>query len=183
VAGDLNQVSLVGRLTRDPELSYTSGERPVCKFSIAVNRSFTPEGGQRREETSYFNIVAWAGLARLCEQYLRQGRQVAVAGRLQQRRWEAQDGTKRSTVEIVASDVQFLGSPGRPKDAEGGSGSGFAAQPGAGGSPSEPGFGAGPATPAPPVPPPRPAAGSEGHGEGEAPAVGGAEEYPDDVPF
>ena len=106
----MNKVYLIGNLTRDPEMRSTSTGIPVCNFSIAVNRRFkNAQTGQ--QETDFFNIVAWRQLAELCCRYLAQGRKVAVAGSIQMRNYEAQDGTKRSAVDIVADDVEFLSSP------------------------------------------------------------------------
>ncbi|RKX92418.1 MAG: single-stranded DNA-binding protein [Spirochaetes bacterium] len=107
---DINHVILVGRLTRDPELTYTPSGTAVCRFSIAVNRSSGPSSENSGDNsTSYFNIVTWNKTAEICKEYLSKGKQVGIDGRLQQRRWEGQDGIKRSTVEIVASNVQFFG--------------------------------------------------------------------------
>jgi single-strand DNA-binding protein len=111
VSWDINHVVLVGRLTRDPELTYTQSGSAVCRFSIAVNRTSASSAGGE-ENTSFFNIVAWNKTAEICNEYLSKGRQVAIDGRLQQRRWEGSDGMKRNTVEIVANNVQFFG-PGR----------------------------------------------------------------------
>lgn len=106
---DINHVVLIGRLTRDPELTYTQSGAAVCKFSIAVNRSSGSKGENQEESTSFFNIVAWNKTAEICKEYLNKGKQVGIDGRLQQSRWTATDGTKRSNVEIVANTVQFLG--------------------------------------------------------------------------
>jgi single-strand DNA-binding protein len=121
---DLNRVVIIGRLTKDPDLNYTQSGAAVCKFSIAVNRSSgsrkprTSDGYQGAEgsdgtgqddSTSFFNIVTWNKTAEICKEYLSKGRQVGIDGRLQQRRWTAEDGTKRSIVEIVANTVQFFG--------------------------------------------------------------------------
>lgn len=107
---DINHVVLVGRLTRDPELTYTQSGAAVCRFSIAVNRSSGTSGEDREATTNYFNVVAWNKTAEICKEYLKKGRQVGIDGRLQQRRWEGADGVKRSTVDIVANNVQFFGS-------------------------------------------------------------------------
>ena len=104
----MNKVYLIGNLTRDPEMRSTSTGIPVCNFSIAVNRRKRADGQQ---ETDFFNIVAWRQLAELCSRYLAKGRKVAVAGSIQMRSYEAQDGTKRTAVDIVADDVEFLSSP------------------------------------------------------------------------
>ena len=109
---DINHVVLVGRLTKDPELTYTQSGAAICKFSIAVNRtsgSSRGNTGDAEGSTNFFNIVAWNKTAEICNQYLSKGRQVAIDGRLQQRRWEGSDGVKRNSVEIVANNVQFFG--------------------------------------------------------------------------
>jgi len=108
---DINHVVLVGRLTKDPELTYTQSGAAVCRFSIAVNRS-SGSSSDNENSTNFFNVVAWNKTAEICNEYLSKGRQVGIDGRLQQRRWEGQDGVKRNTVEIVANNVQFFG-PGR----------------------------------------------------------------------
>jgi single-strand DNA-binding protein len=105
---DINHVVLVGRLTKDPELTYTQSGAAVCRFSIAVNRS-SGQSADSEGNANFFNIVAWNKTAEICNQYLAKGRQVAIDGRLQQRRWEGSDGVKRNTVEIVANNVQFFG--------------------------------------------------------------------------
>ena len=107
---DINHVILVGRLTRDPELSYTPSGTAVCKFSIAVNRSSgSSSDSNGSNSTNYFNIVTWNKTAEICKEYLSKGKQIGIDGRLQQRRWEGQDGIKRNTVEIIANNVQFFG--------------------------------------------------------------------------
>lgn len=116
MASDINSVILVGRLTRDAELKYTSSGTPVCKFAIAVNRK-KRSGEQWSDEASFFDIVLWGRFGETMSQYLQKGKQVAVQGELRQNRWE-QDGQSRSKVEIVASTMQLLGGNG------GGSGSG-----------------------------------------------------------
>ncbi len=104
----MNKVYLIGNLTRDPEMRTTGSGIAVCNFSIAVNRRFkNAQTGQT--ETDFFNIVAWRQLAELCSKYLAKGRKVAVFGSLQSRTYEAQDGSKRSAIDIVADEVEFLG--------------------------------------------------------------------------
>lgn len=98
----LNRVILIGRLTRDPELKYTSNGTAVCTFSLAVNRKFN------RDETDFIDIVVWRGLAENCASYLGKGRLAAVEGRLQVRSYETQEGQKRKVTEVVADDVRFL---------------------------------------------------------------------------
>lgn len=105
----LNKVFLIGNLTRDPELRYLPSGQAVTTFTIAVNRVYNANSGERKEDTSFIRIVTWARRAEVCNEYLRKGSPVFVEGRLQSRSWEAQDGTKRSSIEVVANNVQFLG--------------------------------------------------------------------------
>lgn len=107
---DINTVILVGRLTRDSELKYTSGGAPVAKFGLAVNRR-RKVGDQWEEEANFFDVVVWGRVAEALNQYLVRGKQVGVEGELRQDRWE-QDGQKRSRVEIVASNIMLLGGRG-----------------------------------------------------------------------
>jgi single-strand DNA-binding protein len=103
----INQVILMGNLTRDPELRTTPNGQSVCSFSLAVNRSYTGSDGNQQDSVDYFDVTAWAKLGELVNQYLSKGRKCLVMGRLSQRSWE-QDGQKRSKVEVVANDVTFL---------------------------------------------------------------------------
>ncbi len=105
----LNRVVLIGNLTRDPEMRSTPSGASVSNFGLAVNRRWTNRQGERVDQVDYFNIVVWAKLAELCTDYLNKGSPVAVEGRLQSRSWETDDGQKRSKVEVVAENVQFLG--------------------------------------------------------------------------
>lgn len=114
----LNSVVLIGNLTRDPELRYTPSGVPVCTLRLAVNRNFTNQQGE--VETDYFNVIVWRNQAEKCAEYLSKGRQVAVTGRLQSRSWEGADGQKRSTIEIVADRIVFLGRRDRAEDLAGG---------------------------------------------------------------
>lgn len=107
----INQVLLMGNLTRDPELRTTTGGQSVCSFSLAVNRSWQGSDGTTQDAVDYFDVTAWGKLGELVSQYLSKGRRCLVQGRLSQRSWE-QDGQKRSKVEVVANDVTFLDSPG-----------------------------------------------------------------------
>jgi len=109
----LNKVMLIGNLTRDPELRYLPSGQAVTTFTVAVNRAFTSQSGEKKEEASFIRIVTWARIAEICNEYLKKGSQVFVEGRLQTRNWEAQDGTRRSTIEVVAQNVQFLSRTGR----------------------------------------------------------------------
>jgi single-strand DNA-binding protein len=108
---NLNQVLLVGRLTRDPELRHTAGGTPVANFTLALNRRFRDPSGEFREEASFINVVAWQKLAELCGEHLRKGNPVLVEGRLTSRSWETQDGQKMNVVEVRARRVQFLARP------------------------------------------------------------------------
>jgi single-strand DNA-binding protein len=119
----MNKVILIGRLTKDPELRYTPNGTAVTTFTLAVNRPRTGQAGER--EADFINIVAWSKLADLCANYLRKGRQAAVEGRLQTRSYDNKEGKKVYVTEVVAENVQFLGSK------EEGNGSGY-----------DPGFGA-----------------------------------------
>jgi len=105
---DINRVVLVGRLTRDAELKYTSAGQAVCKFSIAVNRR-KKTGDQWVDEPNFFDVVLWGRQGETLNQYLVKGKQVGIDGELRQDRWE-QDGQNRSRVEIVANNLQLLGS-------------------------------------------------------------------------
>jgi single-strand DNA-binding protein len=108
MAASLNRVFLIGNLTRDPELRYLPSGQAVASFTLAVNRAYVANSGEKKEETSFVRVVVWARRAEVCNEYLRKGSPVFVEGRLQSRTWEAQDGTKRSAIEVVANNVQFL---------------------------------------------------------------------------
>lgn len=113
---DINHVILVGRLTKDPELTYTQNGKAVCRFSLAVSRSSGSSQDNQGDNTSYFNVVAWNKTAEICKEYLTKGKQVGVDGRLQQRRWAGQDGVRKNTIEIVVNNVQFFGPPRQGQD-------------------------------------------------------------------
>jgi len=119
MARSLNQVFLMGNLTRDPELRQTPNGQNVCSFSLALNRSYKAASGEWLEATDYIDIVAWGPLGERVAQYLTKGRRCLVQGRLQSRSWE-QDGQKRSKVEVNANDVTFL--DGRTGGSDEGSG-------------------------------------------------------------
>lgn len=114
----LNKVQLIGNLTRDPELRYTPNGTAVTSFTVATNREWTVESGEKREEAEFTRIVAWNKLAELCSQLLSKGRKVFVEGRLQTRNWTSQDGTQRTTTEVVISDMIVLDSR-RPLETQG----------------------------------------------------------------
>jgi single-strand DNA-binding protein len=107
MARSLNQVTLMGNLTRDPELRQTPNGQNVTNFSLALNRAYKDSGGEWQEVTDYVDIVCWGPLAERVSQYLSKGRRCLVQGRLQSRSWE-QDGQKRSKLEVLANDVTFL---------------------------------------------------------------------------
>ena len=111
MARSVNQVILMGNLTRDPELRQIPSGQSVCSFSLALNRSYKDASGEWQEATDYIDVTAWAGLGERVAQYLTKGRRCLVQGRLQSRSWE-QDGQKRSKVEVLANDVTFLDSRG-----------------------------------------------------------------------
>ena len=112
MARSLNKVQLIGNLTRDPELKYTPTGTAVCTFSLATNRSWTTDSGEKREESDFHRIVAWRKLAELCSQFLTKGRKVYVEGRLTTRSWTAQDGQQKSITEIVIDDMILLDNKG-----------------------------------------------------------------------
>ncbi len=119
MARSINQVILMGNLTRDPDLRQTPNGQNVCSFSLALNRSYKDQSGEWQEATDFIDVVAWAALGERVAQYLSKGRRCLVQGRLQSRSWE-QDGQKRSKVEVQASDVTFLDG-GRGGENSGGS--------------------------------------------------------------
>lgn len=111
----MNKVFLIGRLTRDPELRYTGSNIAVASFSLAVNRNFTNQSGER--EADFINIVVWRKQAENVKNYLSQGSQVAIDGRLQTRSYDDQDGKKRYVTEVIADNVEFLGTKGSNNNA------------------------------------------------------------------
>ncbi|MFM8471427.1 MAG: single-stranded DNA-binding protein [Limisphaerales bacterium] len=154
---NFNKVILAGNLTRDPELRYTPKGTAIAKFGLAINRNWTAEDGQKREEVTFVDVDAFGKQAEVIGQYLRKGRPVLVEGRLKLDQWDAQQtGQKRSRLGVVLESFSFLDSGNR--DAAGGGGA--------------------PGSPAPAARPARPAAGAP-------PAEPGADEPPhgDDVPF
>ena len=108
---NINRVVIEGNLTRDPELRQLAGGNSVCKLRVAVNeRVKDRESGQWSDKPNYFDVTVWGNQGESCAQFLSKGRPVGVDGRLDWREWDAQDGTKRQAVEIIADSVQFLGS-------------------------------------------------------------------------
>jgi single-strand DNA-binding protein len=107
----LNKVMVIGYVGRDPEMRYTPSGKPVTSFSVGATRSWTGSEGEHREETEWFNVVAWGNLAEICKQYLGKGRHVYVEGRLQTRSWDDQEGKKCFRTELVAREMIMLDSP------------------------------------------------------------------------
>lgn len=112
----LNQIILIGRLTRDPELRYTPSGVPVTHFTLAVDRPFANQAGER--EADFIDIIVWRKLAEICAQNLVKGRLVATSGRLQVRSYETQDGQRRKVAEVIAEDVRFLDRKGPASEAD-----------------------------------------------------------------
>ena len=106
----LNKVILIGNLGSDPEMRYTPDGKSVTSFRMATNRRYTTSAGESREETEWFRITVWGRQAEQCNQFLSKGRQAYVEGRLHTHNWEGQDGQKRTSFEVVANRVIFLGS-------------------------------------------------------------------------
>lgn len=127
----VNKVILIGNLGKDPEIRYTPQGAAVCNFSLATSRSWKDKDGNKKEETDWHNIVAFAKLAEICGEYLSKGRQVYICGRIQTRSWDDKDGNKKYTTEIVADEMQMLG----PKGAAKGGGQAKAEPPQEGGAP------------------------------------------------
>lgn len=116
-----NKVILLGNLTRDPEVRYTPKGSAVCDLGIAVNRVYTTDSGERREEVTYVDVVLWARLAEIAAEYLKKGRPVFIEGRLQMDQWDdKQTGQKRTRLRVVGESMQLLGGrPGGTGGAEG----------------------------------------------------------------
>ncbi|TML60041.1 MAG: single-stranded DNA-binding protein [Actinobacteria bacterium] len=112
MAGDINRVTIVGRLTRDPELAHLPSGTAVLKLGVAVNGRQKDEGGNWIDKPNFFDVKVFGNQADALNNHLAKGRRVGVDGRLDWSSWEAQDGSKRSKVEIVAQSVQFLDSRG-----------------------------------------------------------------------
>ena len=106
----LNKVQLIGNLTRDPELKYTPNGAAVCTISIATNRSWTTDTGEKKDEADFHRLVAWNKLAEICGQLLKKGRKVYVEGRLSTRSWQDKDGQTKYMTEVVLSDMILLDS-------------------------------------------------------------------------
>jgi len=114
----LNKVMLIGNLTRDPELRYIPNGSAVASFTMAMNRVYKLQSGEKKEEVSFVRIVVWGRMAEVCGEYLTKGSPVFVEGRLQSRSWDGPDGQKRNALEVIAMNVQFLRGQGAGKDRE-----------------------------------------------------------------
>ena len=104
----LNKIMLIGNLGKDPELQVTSDGTPFTRFSLAVSRNYTTKSGERREETEWFNIVAWRQLAETCERYLHKGSKVYIEGRVTQRKYTDKNGLERTSVDVTITDMEML---------------------------------------------------------------------------
>lgn len=117
----LSKIILIGNLGSDPEMRYTPNGKAVTSFSVATNRRYTTSAGESKEETDWFRISVWGRQAEQCNQFLSKGKQVYVEGRLHARSWEGQDGQMRTSLEVTAERVLFLGrrgTTGLPEDGE-----------------------------------------------------------------
>jgi single-strand DNA-binding protein len=112
MSADLNRVTLVGRLTRDPELRHTGGGDPICSIRLAVSSRARDESGNWGDRSNYFDVTVFGRQAQTAADYLAKGRRIGVDGRLSWREWQAQDGSKRQSVEVIANDLFFLDSRG-----------------------------------------------------------------------
>lgn len=112
----MNKVFLIGNLTRDPELSETNSGIAVCRFGLAVNRQYSSSDGER--ETDFFQVTAWRGTGENVARYCKKGHKVAVVGSIQMRNYEDREGVKRTAVDIVAQDVEFLTQRARDDDGQ-----------------------------------------------------------------
>jgi single-strand DNA-binding protein len=112
MAGDVNNVCLQGRLTRDPELRYTPGGTAVCDFRLASSRYYRDSNDEQQEETLFVPVTVWGRQAENCGEYLEKGSQAIITGRLQLDEWETDEGENRSQIKVVANNVRFLGAGG-----------------------------------------------------------------------
>jgi len=117
----LNRATILGNVTRDPEVRQTASGQSVCSFGVATNRSWNDASGKKQEAVEFHNVVAWGKLAEICGQYITKGRKVYIEGRLQTREWEGQDGAKKQRTEIITDNLIIL-------DRAGGSAAGAAFQ-------------------------------------------------------
>ncbi len=110
MSGSVNKVILIGRLGKDPEVTYTAGGTPRAKFTLATDESYKDKAGTQQRRTEWHNVVAWNKLAEICGEYLTKGKQVYIEGSIRSRQWEDPPGNKRTIYEIVAQRMQMLGS-------------------------------------------------------------------------
>ena len=149
MSGSVNKVMLIGNLGKDPDFKMTPGGQGVARFSLATTERFTDKSGQRQDKTEWHNIVAWGKTAEIAEKYLRKGKSVYIEGKIQYKQWDDKDGNKKYMTEIMALNLQMLGSP---QDSQGGGGS----RPPESSGPSRGGY-----TPEPPMPDSNPGGGVE----------------------
>ncbi|HEV2237149.1 MAG TPA: single-stranded DNA-binding protein [Ktedonobacterales bacterium] len=121
----LNKIMLIGNLGRDPEMTYTPSGTPLTKFSLAVSRRWKDKSGERKDETTWFYVVAWDKLAELCNTYLHKGSKVYIEGRMTSRKYTNKDNVEVTAWDVVATDMQMLD----PKDSQSGGGGGGQGQP------------------------------------------------------
>ena len=107
MANDLNHVILIGRLVSDPQLRYTKSGTVVASFTLANNKSYST-GGEKKEQVSYFDCIAWSKMGEIITEYCKKGKMIAIEGRLQQRTWQDSEGKNKSKIEIVVENFQFL---------------------------------------------------------------------------
>jgi single-strand DNA-binding protein len=112
MSGSINKVILIGRLGKDPEVKYTPSGTPVAKFSLATDEVYKDRNGEQQKHTEWHNIVAWSKLAEICGEYLTKGKQVYIEGTIRSRQWEDKEKNKRTSYEIIARQMQMLGSKG-----------------------------------------------------------------------
>ena len=121
----LNKVMIIGNLGADPEMRFTANGDAVANFNVAASRRYTTRDGEQREQTEWFRVVCWRRLAEIAGQYLQKGRQVYIEGRLETRQWQDREGNTRYTTEVIANEMQMLGSRGDFGDSGGGGGGGW----------------------------------------------------------
>ena len=120
MARGFSKAIIVGNLTRDPELRTTASGTQVCSISVAVNRSYKGNSGEQQDQVSYFDCSAWGKLGETIAQYAHKGSGILISGRLEQRSWEDKEGQKRSRIEIVVDDFNFIGGGNGGGDFSGG---------------------------------------------------------------
>ncbi len=122
MAGTVNRVILIGRVGQNPEIRYTSSGSPVAHFSVATDESFKDRTGEQKQHTEWHRVVAWSKLAEICGEYLTKGKLVYIEGSIRSNQWQDQSGNKRTTYEIIARNMQMLGSKTDTERAGAGSG-------------------------------------------------------------